>query len=97
MAVRTFSDDVSLLISLLRQVGERFYDASIYRSVRALGELNLERMPRMLAFSMVGNRLIDRSMDVQPTLTDRPGLPFTLIVNRDLVLKPWHLHEGAAP
>lgn len=51
MAVRTFSDDVSLLISLLRQVGERFADASIYRSVRALGELNLERMPRMMAFA----------------------------------------------
>jgi len=51
MAVRTFSDDVSLLISLLRQVGERFADASIYRSVRTLGELNLERMPRMLAFA----------------------------------------------
>jgi hypothetical protein len=51
MAVRTFSDDVSLLVSLLRQVGERFADASIYRSVRALGGLNLERMPRMLAFA----------------------------------------------
>ncbi len=50
MAVRTFSDDVSLLIGLLRQVGERFAAASIYRSVRALGQLNLERMPRMLAF-----------------------------------------------
>ncbi len=51
MAVRTFSDDVSLLISLLRQVAERFSDASIYRSVRALGELNPGRMPRMLAFA----------------------------------------------
>ncbi len=51
MAVRAFSDDVSLLISLLRQVGERFSGASIHRSVRALGELNLERMPRLLAFA----------------------------------------------
>jgi len=51
MAVRTFSDDVSLLISLLRQVAERFSDASIYHSVRALGELNPGRMPRMLAFA----------------------------------------------
>lgn len=51
MAVRTFSDDVSLLISLLRQVAERFSDASIYRSVRALGELNHERTPRLLAFA----------------------------------------------
>jgi type IV secretion system protein VirB10 len=40
-------------------------------------------------FSMIGNRLIDRSFNVQPTLTDRLGLPFTLVVNRDLVLKPW--------
>lgn len=51
MAARTFSDDVSLLVSLLQQVGERFAAASIYRSVRALGEFNLERMPRMLAFA----------------------------------------------
>lgn len=51
MAVRTFSDDVSLLIALLRQAGERFTAASIYRSARALGKLNVERMPRMLAFA----------------------------------------------
>jgi len=61
------------------------------------GENNLLQAIRSGAsngFSMVGNRLIDRSMDVHPTLTDRPGLPFTLIVNRDLVLKPWPPHEG---
>ncbi|MFS0850087.1 DEAD/DEAH box helicase [Novosphingobium panipatense] len=51
MALRTFSDDVSLLLSLLRQVGERFAEASIYRSVRALGQLNPERMPRMQRFA----------------------------------------------
>ncbi|WP_442807666.1 DEAD/DEAH box helicase [Trinickia soli] len=51
MAVRTFSDDVSLLIALLRQVSSRFVDASIYNSIRMLGEINVERMPRMLAFA----------------------------------------------
>lgn len=51
MAVRTFSDDVSLLISLLHQVGLRFADASIYRSVRALGASNVERLPQMLTFA----------------------------------------------
>ena len=51
MALRTFSDDVSLLISLLRQVGERFADTSIYRPLRTLGELNLERMARLQAFA----------------------------------------------
>lgn len=44
-------------------------------------------------FSMVGNRLIDRSLNIQPTLTDRPGLPFTLILNRDLALTPWKAKE----
>ncbi|MCG4258306.1 TrbI/VirB10 family protein [Acetobacter senegalensis] len=44
-------------------------------------------------FSMVGNRLIDRSLNVQPTLTDRPGLPFTVVLNRDLVLQPRHAKE----
>lgn len=51
MAVRTFSDDVSLLITLLRQVSLRYAGASIYRSVRALSELNVERTPIMLAFA----------------------------------------------
>jgi type IV secretion system protein VirB10 len=28
-------------------------------------------------------------MNIQPTLTERPGLPVRLIVNRDLVLRPY--------
>lgn len=51
MAVRTFSEEVSLLITLLRQVALRFADASIYGSARALGALNVDRMPRVLAFA----------------------------------------------
>ncbi len=51
MAVRTFSEDVSLVLTLLRQVAQRFADASIYGPARALGELNAEKRPRMLAFA----------------------------------------------
>ena len=29
------------------------------------------------------------SLDIQPTLTERPGLPVRIIVNRDLVLRPY--------
>ncbi|OUI98588.1 MULTISPECIES: TrbI/VirB10 family protein [Acetobacteraceae] len=46
-------------------------------------------------FSMVGNRLIDRSLNVQPTLTDRPGLPFTILVGHDLLLRPYQ--NGGRP
>lgn len=46
-------------------------------------------------FSMVGNRLVDRSLNVQPTLTDRPGLQFTVLVGHDLLLKPYQ--NGGRP
>ena len=30
-----------------------------------------------------------RNLNIQPTLTSRPGLPVRIIVNRDLVLRPY--------
>ncbi|GBR04496.1 TrbI/VirB10 family protein [Acetobacter oeni] len=79
---------VTTLLSVGSEAGTSWGENNLFQAIRS-GASN--------GFSMVGNRLIDRSMDVQPTLTDRPGLPFTLIVNRDLVLKPWHHQEGASP
>jgi type IV secretion system protein TrbI len=32
---------------------------------------------------------VRRQLDIQPTLTVRPGFPFRVIVNRDLVLAPY--------
>jgi len=38
-------------------------------------------------------------MNIQPTLTARLGLPVRIIVNRDLVLRPYHplLFNRGAP
>jgi type IV secretion system protein TrbI len=36
-----------------------------------------------------GDRITSRNLDVQPTLTVRPGWPLRAIVNKDLVLRPW--------
>lgn len=30
-----------------------------------------------------------RNLNIQPTLTERPGLPVRIIVNRDLVFRPY--------
>jgi len=30
-----------------------------------------------------------RNLDIKPTLTERPGLPLRVIVNRDLALRPF--------
>ena len=51
MAVRTFSDDVSMLVTLLHQVGAGFVDASIYSPIRQLVDLNPDRSGRLLAFA----------------------------------------------
>jgi type IV secretion system protein VirB10 len=39
--------------------------------------------------NQVGQEVTRRSLDIQPTLTERPGLPVRVIVNRDLVLRPY--------
>lgn len=36
-----------------------------------------------------GNQITSRNLDVQPTLTVRPGWPVRVVVNKDLVLQPW--------
>ncbi|MGX5843641.1 TrbI/VirB10 family protein [Mesorhizobium sp. ArgA1] len=39
--------------------------------------------------SNIGQQIVGRQLDVQPTLTVRPGFPVRVIVNRDLVLEPY--------
>jgi hypothetical protein len=41
------------------------------------------------SINQVGQEMTRRNMNIQPTLTERPGLPVRLIVNRDLVLRPY--------
>ena len=72
---------VTTLLSVGSEAGTSWNENNLMQAIRN-GASN--------GFSMVGNRLIDRSLNVQPTLTDRPGLPFTVILNRDLVVQPWH-------
>ena len=36
-----------------------------------------------------GQRLVERTVNVQPTLTVRPGWPLRVIVHKDLILKPY--------
>ena len=36
-----------------------------------------------------GEAIVSRNLDVQPTLTIRPGWPVRAMIHKDLVLKPW--------
>ncbi|KXV73623.1 conjugal transfer protein TrbI [Acetobacter malorum] len=75
---------VTTLLSVGSEAGTSWNENNLMQAIRS-GASN--------GFSMVGNRLIDRSLNVQPTLTDRPGLPFTVTLNRDLILKTWTMAE----
>ena len=41
------------------------------------------------SFNQVGEQVVGRSLDIQPTLTIRPGFPVRVQVTRDLVLEPY--------
>lgn len=39
--------------------------------------------------NQVGQQVTRRNLNVQPTLTVEPGFPVRVIVNKDLVLRPY--------
>jgi type IV secretory pathway VirB10-like protein len=41
------------------------------------------------SLNQTGQKVVQRNLNVQPTLTVRPGFPVRVIVNRDLVLEPY--------
>ncbi len=41
------------------------------------------------SISQTGQQIVGRQLNIQPTLTIRPGFPIRVIVNRDLVLAPY--------
>lgn len=51
MATRTFSDDASLVITIMRAVADSFVAATIYRPLRALSALRPERTSRLMAYA----------------------------------------------
>lgn len=51
MAARTFSDDASLMITLMRQVADGYKAASIYSPLLDLSELNPGRREKLLAYA----------------------------------------------
>lgn len=51
--------------------------------------INALRQSVQQSTNQAGQRLVERELDVQPTITVRPGWPLRVIVSKDLVLKPY--------
>jgi type IV secretion system protein VirB10 len=41
------------------------------------------------SINRAGQRIVERQLAVQPTLTIRPGMPVRVILARDLILEPY--------
>ena len=47
------------------------------------------RLSAANSLNQTGQQVVRRSLNIQPTLTIRPGFPVSVIVNRDLILEPY--------
>jgi type IV secretion system protein VirB10 len=44
--------------------------------------------------NQAGQKIVQRNLDIQPTIKVRPGWPLRVIVHKDLVLRPYNLEEA---
>jgi len=70
---------LATLLGVATELGQDDED-EIARAIRESGQDTVGR---------AGDQLVRRQMNVQPTLTIRPGFPVRVIVTRDLVLEPY--------
>ncbi|MFS0771231.1 TrbI/VirB10 family protein [Sphingomonas sp. 1P08PE] len=71
-------------ISTLLGVGSTLSLAGESDLVQALRQSTQQSATR------AGDQLTSKNLQVQPTITVRPGAPVRLVVHRDLILPPWH-------
>jgi len=72
-----------LLSSVLGVGSELGYGGDDRELVRAL------RQSAQANGSRAGEQIVSRDLEIQPTLTVRPGWPVRAILHKDLVLEPW--------
>lgn len=71
---------LSTLLGVGTEIGFGGGEGDLVRAIRESTQQNAAR---------AGDRITQRNLDVQPTLTVRPGWPVRAIVHKDLVLRPW--------
>ena len=71
---------LSSLLGAGTELGLGGDDSDLVRAIRQSAQSNGDR---------AGQAIVSRNLDVQPTLTVRPGWPVRAVLRRDLVLQPW--------
>ena len=60
-------------------------ESDLVRAIRESTQQNADR---------AGQQITAKNLDVQPTITARPGYPLRIVVHKDLVLRPWQNAGG---
>lgn len=71
---------LATLLSIGSEVGSSGSEDDLIRAIRRGGSDSVNQ---------IGQRIVGRSLNVQPTITIRPGFPVRVLVTRDLVLEPY--------
>ncbi|MEL6362696.1 MAG: TrbI/VirB10 family protein [Pseudomonadota bacterium] len=71
---------LSSILSVGAELGRDSNDNEILQALRDGGQRTLNQ---------AGQRIVNRQLNVQPTITVRPGWRLRVIVNKDLVLRPY--------
>ncbi|WP_054310782.1 TrbI/VirB10 family protein [Mesorhizobium sp. 1M-11] len=60
-------------------------ESDLVKAIRESAQQNVSR---------AGQRIAEKNLDIQPTITVRPGWPLRVIVHKDLVLRPYRAASG---
>lgn len=71
---------LSTILSIGAEAGSSGQQSDIVRALRSGASDSV---------SQVGQQIVQRQLDIAPTLTIRPGFPVRVLVTRDLVLEPY--------
>ena len=71
---------ISTLLGVGTQLGFGGGGSDLIRALRESAQENAAH---------AGDQITSRNLDIQPTITVRPGWPVRALVNKDLILQPW--------
>jgi type IV secretory pathway VirB10-like protein len=78
---------LSTILGVGTQIGTTGTENALIQALRRGGAQSLNQ---------TGQQIVGRNLNIQPTLTIRPGFPVRVIITRDLVLAPYREPSGAA-
>jgi type IV secretion system protein TrbI len=76
---------LSTLLGVGTQLTFGSSESDLVRAIRESTQQNADR---------AGQQLVSKNLNIQPTITVRPGWPLRVVVHKDLVMRPWSERGG---